>query len=300
MPVQKRRYEGPEDFTKVNQFLINTYEPGGFYPNWLQPRWEYMHTHPYFDETSLNKIAIWEEDGNIVAVVNYELELGDTYFAVHPDYTYLKRDMFEHAEKHLLGTKDNGNKYLRLYIKEFDRELEEIALLQGYEKDNDYPEFNYISQFKIPDVFPKISIPEGYKLKSLAEDNDHIKVDRVMWRGFNHKGESPQDIEGRKKMQSGPNYRKDLNIVVEAPDGNFVAYCGMWFVEENKIAYVEPVCTDPDYRRLGLGKAAVLEGIRRCGELGATVAFVETGMKFYLDIGFQPVHSYYPWEKEFK
>lgn len=38
--------------------------------------------------------------------------------------------------------------------------------------------------------------------------------------------------------------------------------------------YVEPVATDPDYRRMDLGKAAVLEGIRRCGELGAEVAYV--------------------------
>jgi hypothetical protein len=48
-------------------------------------------------------------------------------------------------------------------------------------------------------------------------------------------------------MQSAPNYRKDLNVVVEAPDGNFVSYCGVWYEPENALAYVEPVATDPDY-----------------------------------------------------
>ena len=63
-------------------------------------------------------------------------------------------------------------------------------------------------------------------------------------------------------------------IVVEAPDGRFVSYCGMWYEPVHSIAYVEPVATDPDYRRMGLGRAAVMEGIRRCGALGATEAWV--------------------------
>jgi predicted N-acetyltransferase YhbS len=38
---------------------------------------------------------------------------------------------------------------------------------------------------------------------------------------------------------------------------------------------------------MGLGKAAVWEGIKRSGELGATVAYVETGLPFYISIGFE-------------
>jgi predicted N-acetyltransferase YhbS len=74
----------------------------------------------------------------------------------------------------------------------------------------------------------------------------------------------------------------------------------MWYEPKNKIAYVEPVATDPTYRRMGLGKAAVYEGIRRCGECGATVAFVESDQQFYLDIGFERIFIRHPWIKEFK
>jgi ribosomal protein S18 acetylase RimI-like enzyme len=45
----------------------------------------------------------------------------------------------------------------------------------------------------------------------------------------------------------------------------------------NSIANVEPVCTDPDYRRMGLGTAVVLEGIRRCGAEGAAIATAGIG-----------------------
>ncbi len=96
-------------------------------------------------------------------------------------------------------------------------------------------------------------------------------------------------------MQSAPNYRKDLNIGAQAPNGDFAAYCGMWYLSAHRLGYVEPVATDPDYRRMGLGRAAVLEGIRRCGELDATVAVVGSSQAFYLSFGFAVVSNLYPW-----
>jgi len=99
-------------------------------------------------------------------------------------------------------------------------------------------------------------------------------------------------------MQSGPNYRKGLAIVAEAPTGDFVAYGGMWFDPVNRFGYVEPVATDPDYRRRGLVRACVLEGIRRCGELGATVAYVGTDKPFYLSFGFGKLFTLNCWLKE--
>ena len=98
-------------------------------------------------------------------------------------------------------------------------------------------------------------------------------------------------------MQSAPTFRHDLNIVVEAPVGHFASFSGTWFDPTNRIAYVEPVATDPDYRRRGLGAAAVLEGIRRCGELGASVAYVGSDQAFYHAIGFTVAHISQCWAR---
>ena len=86
--------------------------------------------------------------------------------------------------------------------------------------------------------------------------------------------------------------------VVEAPDGNFVSYCGMWCEPVHAVRYVEPVATDPDYRRMGLGKAAVIEGIRRCGELGATLAYVGTATPFFQSIGFEQIFNRSIWQRK--
>ena len=157
-----------------------------------------------------------------------------------------------------------------------------------------------MSQFVIPDPFPSIRLPDGFQLKSLADDNDLTKIDRVLWRAFDHPGDPSDDgLEGRKKMQSGPHFRRELSIVVEAPSGAFVAFGGLWFDPVNRLGYVEPVATDPDYRRMGLGTATVLEGIRRCGELGATVAYVGSDEPFYLAMGFKKLFALNCWIRYF-
>ncbi len=157
-----------------------------------------------------------------------------------------------------------------------------------------------MASFDIRDPFPPITLPQGFRLTSLAEDCDWAKVHRVLWRGFNHEGDPPmteEELEDRRKMFDTPKARRDLKIAVEAPDGSFVAFCGIFYEPTNRYAYVEPVTTDPDYRRRGLGRAAVLEGIRRCGELGATVAYVGLNQAFYLSMGFEVIYTSECWEK---
>jgi ribosomal protein S18 acetylase RimI-like enzyme len=112
-----------------------------------------------------------------------------------------------------------------------------------------------------------------------------------LWRGFDHPGEPPdEEIPGRERAQGAPNFRKDLTIVAVAPDGAYAAFSGMWVVPENRVAYVEPVATDPDFRRMGLGRAVVSEAIRRAFAEGAEVAWVGSGLEFYRAIGFR--HGY--------
>jgi len=296
MTITFRNYGRPNDFELISQFLIRYYLPNNRDGNWLQPTWEYMHSHPSLDEVSLPRIGIWEEEGEITAVAHYESSLGEAFFQLHPQAKAIKPDLLDYAERNLYGTRASGEKYLQAFINDFDQEFIEIVQARDYKHipRRDRP----LTKFTIPTLFPEIELPDGFQVKSLADDNDLVKIHRVLWRGFNHPGEPLEDeIEGRIKMQSGPNYRHDLNIVVVASDGFFVAYSGLWFEPVNRYAYVEPVATDPDYRRMGLGRAAVLEGIRRCGVDGATVAYVGSDQAFYHSLGFKPVFTSQCWEK---
>jgi len=294
MKTISRRYQHDSDYEKVSQLLLRTYGTSGDHVNWLPPRWEYMHHHPYISRIDLSSIGIWERDGEIVAVVHPELRLGEVYTQVSADDPALKRDLLAYAEERLAAC-SRGAKALKVHINDHDGEFQHIAAQKGYEKGESYEE---MSRFAIPSPFPAITLPDGFQLKSLAESSDLRKVNRLTFRGFNHGDEPPDDsTEARKFMQSAPNYRKDLNIVVEAPDGNFVSYCCMFYEPKHRIASVEITCTDPDYRRRGLATAALLEGIRRCGKQGARIAYVGSAEPFCRSVGFQRMHRISRWQR---
>ncbi|MEN9934806.1 MAG: hypothetical protein RLZZ387_1385 [Chloroflexota bacterium] len=294
MTITTRACTGPADFPAISDFLYTLYRPDNTDGNWFQPIWEYAYTHPWFDDDSVGRIGIWEDNGAIVAVASYELRLGEAFFQVRPGYEHVRPTMLRYAEEHLGGISEDGGTYLKVFVNDFDAELQREVAARGYARDpgSDRP----MSQLVIPRPFPPIHLPEGFRLKSLAEDNDLVKVDRALWRGFDHPGEPPSDgPEGRRRMQSGPHFRTDLTIVVEAPGGSFVAFSGLWFEPVNRFGYVEPVATDPDYRRMGLGTAAVMEGVRRCAELGAAVAYVGSVQPFYQSMGFRKLYTSECW-----
>jgi GNAT superfamily N-acetyltransferase len=296
-----RPYEHPADYRRVSEFLIAHHAPGNTDGNWLEPEWEYMHFHPGLDSSSLGKIGIWEADGEIVGVAHYESERGEAFFEFHPDYRHLRTELLDYAEANLTGiSKRDGCKYLCVYVNDNDHEFQTIVESRGYTDDPE--DSRPVCCFDIVEPFQPITIPDGFRLTSLAEECDWVKVHQVLWRGFDHGDDVPmsdEELESRRRMFDTPRGRRDLKIAVVAPNGEFAAFCGMFYEAENRFAYVEPVATDPRYRRLGLGKAAVLEGIRRCGALGANVAYVGSDRQFYRSIGFAKVYDSECWLKYF-
>lgn len=291
-----RPFDGEEDYERVSAFLRGLFLPDNRDGNWLQPVWEYAYTHPWFDETSVDRIGVWESNGRIVGLATYELRLGEAFFPLVPGWGQLKTALLTHAEVNLFGTDDRGRRFLQVYVNESDDSFREIVSSRGFERSGGFD--RTMSQFRMSDPFPAIDLPEGFRLQSLADENDLHKVNRVLHRGFNHSGEPPPDgVAGRRKMQSGPNYRRDLTIVAVGPDGEYVSYCGMWHDAANRLGYVEPVATDPEYRRRGLGTAVVLEAIRRCAALGAAAAYVGSDKPFYLAMGFRPLYTAQCWAK---
>jgi GNAT superfamily N-acetyltransferase len=297
MTVQLRSYVRAQDYGCVSRFLIQHHQPGNRDGNWLEPAWEYMHYHPALEPEWLDRIGLWEEAGRIVGVAHYEWHLGEAFFQFHPAHRHLRQEMLDYAETHLAGRRESdGRRYLKAYINDWDHEFLALAQARGYvrEPEEDRP----MAHLAIPDPFPAIALPEGFGLTSLAEECDWAKVHRALWRGFNHEGEPPagqEELDSRRDMFDTPRARRELKVAVRAPNGDFVAFCGAFYEPAGRFGYVEPVATDPDFRRMGLGRAAVMEGVRRCGALGATDAYVGSNQPFYLSLGFQVIFTEQCW-----
>ena len=279
-----RSYDHEKDYETVGRFLTRVYQTDP--PrNWLQPRWVYAHAHPMIDKENRRRFAIWEDEGTIVAVVHYEDRMGVNYVQLDPRYSWLKREILDYAADHLVGDLKAG-RGCYVYIDDADSEFGAIASGMGFEPKPEHTEPT--SRLAIPEPFPEIQIPKGFRLQSLADEFDVRRVHRVMHRGFNHDGEPPADeLEDRRRKLSAPGLRRDLTIVAVTANGDYVSFCGMWPVPESTACMIEPVATDPDYRRMGLGTACVLESIRRCAQEGQTIAYVGSDQAFYLSMGFE-------------
>jgi GNAT superfamily N-acetyltransferase len=252
--------------------------------------WEWAVTHGGRDQNNLDRIGLWEDDGKLVALATYECPLGEGYLIVDEKYGNLKPDLIAYAQKNL---HDNGK--LQILLPDGDYDFARVAAEQGFRPTQ---RRDHSSALDIEMLQPYV-LPNGFSFVSLADNWNWQQYNRVMWRGFNHEGLASYDdetISGRKEMLSSSMIIPELVIAVAAPDGNYVSHCGMWYHPGDYYCYVEPVATDPEYRKQGLGKAAVLEAIRRCGDLGAKQAIVATSQQFYCNIGFYPIHTDTWWE----
>ncbi len=91
-------------------------------------------------------------------------------------------------------------------------------------------------------------------------------------------------------------------MIAVAPDGTVASHTGVTIDASTSLAIVEPVCTHPDHRRLGLATACMATGLIAAAERGATRATVGTGHDnasnhVYLELGFDEVEVVEAWSK---
>lgn len=283
-----------EDYFKVRAFLI---ELGN--AEFTYVRWDWMTTHGYLDKSAVGKIGIWEVNENVVGVATFDCGLGQAFCLTLPQYSYLKEEMLIYSQEHLAKECE-----FTVAIADTDIDFQDMAANLGYvateQKECD-------AVFYTDKTSLDYTLPQGFKVTSMAETYDAYQYQRVLWKGFNHEvngegkfqfsKEKEQDVENEMRR---PNVDLNLKIAVVAPDGNFVSYCGLWYDPQAGYAVIEPLATDPDYRKMGLGKAAVLEGIKRVSQLGATKVFVGSSQQFYYSIGMRPYATATLWKKRNK
>lgn len=298
MSIQFRSYTNEagftDDFHAVREFLvrINAKNPIQYDFEWGRWEWAFSSSSSYHDTKHLHRIGIWEHSGEIVAVATYEQGLGTAYFCIDAHYTSLKAEMLQYAKGNLC--EEDGK--IRILINNADQEFQKIAAQQGFKPTQDI-EGNAVYDIAVNS--PEYVVLPGYSIHSLAEGYDLLQFHRVLWKGFDHEGEAPTTadaLEDRRRNLSGPHLNLALCVVAEAANGDYVSYCGMWYDPGTEYALVEPVATVPQHRKRGLGKAVVLEAIKRCGDLGARQAYVGSSQQFYYQLGFHPLPASTFWE----
>lgn len=259
-------------------------------------RWDWATTHGCLDTSFIGRMGIWLENDRAVAATLCDCHPGTVYLMCLPGYEYLRPEMLTQARRDLRG--ENGE--LNIVIPETDRAYQAFAAASGL---TPTPESERDAAFFIGETPMTYALPEGFGITDMAKRYDMYQYGRVLWKGFNHEadGEGAFDPEKVKCWRAfdGEMLRENLDlslkIAVTAPDGNFCAYCGMWYEPKAGFAVIEPVACDPQYRRMGLARAAVIEGIRRVAAKGARMAVVGSDQQFYYSIGLRPYATHTFW-----
>lgn len=149
-------------------------------------------------------------------------------------------------------------------------------------------------------------LPEGFSIRSLKGHNEVDAYVDLHQAVFESKSMTPQ---WRQRTLERPEYRADLDLVVEAPGGRLAGFCICWFDQHGPdgvpSGQFEPVGVHKDFRGLGLGKALLNEGIRRMKSIGTERIYVETddyrntALELYKSVGFQKKTSILIYRKDF-
>jgi len=292
--IIKRRYKLLADFDKVHEFLTEIYSLDTLNSYLLPQFFEYAHTHPAFNHKLTHRFGLWEDGGKLTGVACYEMDVGESFLVTDREHTFLLSEMLAYAEKELSAI-NNNKRTLSVWVT--DKETDKIELLarKGYSKVHTEP----VRIFSYDKPFLDVKLPEGYTIISLEDENDYKKIHECLWKGFNHGDNPDDDIDCRIQMQSGPNFRKDLTTVIKAPNGDYVCFAGMWLDEQNNYAYLEPLATVPEHRRMGLATIALTVGMKKTKALGAKYCFGGVP-EFYTTIGFETICHREMWRKEWE
>lgn len=278
-----KRYE-EADYQRVCDFFVELNRKEETHIHWNWARWEWMYFHPYFDRSRMDTIGLWKEEARVVGIALYDLFYGEAFCAALEGHRELMPEILAYAVETFQN--ENG---LGIAVNDKDEEMKACLKNAGFQEAEQNETVLSISM----EQRQVYSLAEGMKLREIHFPEDNLAYQTIIWKGFDH-GDDPEELE--KMLRNSPNLPIHRNsflcLAVVDKEDQFVAHCTCWYDKGTDYAYVEPVCTIPEYRKRGLGRAVVLEALNRCRELGARKAVVISDQEFYKGMGFEEQSHY--------
>ena len=103
------------------------------------------------------------------------------------------------------------------------------------------------------------------------------------------------NLEWRENILKSPQYLNEVDLVVEYSSDILVAFCVFWVNNSHKSASLEPMGVSEKFRGRYLGKAIIIEGLKRLQKLKIEKVFVTTetdnqgALALYNSVGFKEV-----------
>lgn len=295
MPLTSRMYSSADDLRLMKDLLRaakRAYPLSGIHTGDLD--W-----WAFYDTSGVplpDKVRLWFEGDQLVAWTWVRLPHADYEMFVHPawrgtpQHEAVVTQTVDALSAHFRQQPRTDGKLLQLTGYANDDEVAYIALLQrlGFSSQSAFL-INFVQDLR--GALPAPVLPDGFTF-----------LDRVRPEDAEQRAEAHKDaFQPRSKMtpdhyrafMQAPGYDPALDVAIAAADGSIVSFAMGWIDAENKLSVFEPVGTRHAFHRRGLGKAALLEGLRRLQARGVETALVSCDAEqpgnvlFYQSAGFQ-------------
>jgi mycothiol synthase len=139
--------------------------------------------------------------------------------------------------------------------------------------------YSYTMERSLTEPIAEPQLPEGYMIREMVgPDEAEAWLEMFNLSFVDHPNHSPWKVEQVLHYLDEPIYRPDLNLVAVASDGTLAGFCWMLINPEDNahtgrlVGEIDVLGTRRGYRKLGLGRALLLEGIRRLRQAGMATA----------------------------
>lgn len=291
MPYSSRMYARVADRDRIARFLseASVGEPRPDYWHIGDLTWG-LYQNTFFDPT--RGVRLWEDAATGALLGFAWFDRGELDTMVAPALRATPEGDAVLAESLAWGRRVTARRHLStLWTHALDSDTWQIERLAAHDFARDEHHDGYV-HFRRPfdgAPLPDAPLPEGFSVRAVGgEDEWQRRVDlhRVVYHP------SRVTLPAYRRLRVAPLYRPDLDLVAVAPNGEFVSYCILWYDERTRVGEYEPVGAHPDWRRQGITRAVLVEGLRRLRGLGAERAIVLTNtsnapaIRLYESVGF--------------
>ncbi|MBQ1083636.1 GNAT family N-acetyltransferase [Nocardiopsis sp. B62] len=179
-----------------------------------------------------------------------------------------------------------GDAAVELLVFEGDDALRDLAERAGFVLGDDNTFGEWMSRDATEE---EIRLPDGYRIRAVREGEEEARVEchRTAWKPSDlpwpeRVGTIDPDLTSRFSLERYANtrasllYERELDLVVEAPDGSLAACCVVWWDAQNRCSEIEPLGVVPAHRRRGLAVALALTACALTARRGGDRVYINT------------------------
>ena len=220
-----------------------------------------------------DNVHIWEINGQIQAVGIIQMPWVALDYTYDPRAEHLVPDIFDWAVERAEAISSETGQDFTLVIRIPPERKEHVqhATTRGFQLDDEWTIVHLSRELDTPLDEPKL--PDNFSFRTLRGQSEVEAYVNLHQTAF---GSTAMQVGWRRQTLKMQQYQPNLDLFIVNEEDQPVAFCIGWVHPSEPLGQIEPLGVHPDYQRLGLGRAVLLEGLRQLQIHGVNTAAIDT------------------------